>query len=68
MSRKRTKAPRTSSRVLLSTLGEVKEIVYKHFDGRLMRHKFNRGVLLGVMPDGKSLVITPINVKPFIEG
>lgn len=65
-----TRARRTvkKSPVSLSTLGEAKEIVYKHFDGRMMRHKFNRGVRLGVTPDGKSLVISPINVKPFIEG
>ena len=65
--KRRSRTPAAPS-VALSTLGHAKEIVYQHFDGRLMRHKFNRSVRLGVMPDGKALVISPINVKPFIEG
>ena len=58
---KRTPRRKTSSSgVSLSTLGHAKEIVYKHFDGRLMRHKFNAGVRVGVTPDG---AIGPLTIR-----
>jgi hypothetical protein len=68
LKRARRRAVSSPAACVLSMLGEAKSIVYRHADGRLMHHKFGKAVRLGYTADGNALVISPVQVKPFIEG
>jgi hypothetical protein len=65
--RARSSPRKASPKIKASYLGHPHEIVYRHRDGTLRRHKFGQKCQLGFTPGGL-LVVTGCSVKPFIEG
>lgn len=60
-------AAKASSVVRGTLLGRALTLTYQHARGGRYRHKFTSGAKVGVINDGKTLVITGIDVKNFIE-